>query len=155
MAFHSRRPTHSAHRLLAALLLAALAGAAGEALAHGGPEKLVERRFVVTATLWPAGDATRLRFFFRDFRSRRMPEEPLSFRVRILADGSRALAYEGAGGRVEDGRADALFRVPEEGFYEVFLSSGPMGSAHVMRQARCWRARFASTWRSATSRSSC
>ena len=132
MTVRSRRPTRSAHRLLAALLLAALAGAAGEALAHGGPSKLVERRFVVTATLWPAGDATRLRFFFRDFRSGRMPEEPLSFRVRILADGSRAPVYEGAGGRVKDGRADVLFRVPDEGFYEVFLQFWSDGDpAHV------------------------
>jgi hypothetical protein len=62
-----------------------------------------------------------LRFFFRDFQTGRMPVEPLSFRVRILADGARTLVYEGAGGRVEDGRADVLFRVPTEGFYEVFL----------------------------------
>jgi hypothetical protein len=121
MPFPFRRRTRSAHRLLAVLLLTGLAGAAGEASAHGGPDKLVERRFVVTATLWPAGDATRLRFFFRDFRSGRMPGEPLSFHVRILADRSRALVYEGAGGRVEEGRADVLFRVPDEGFYEVFL----------------------------------
>ena len=139
MPFRSRRRTRSAHRLLAALLLAALAGAAGEAFAHGGPEKLVERRFVVTATLWPAGDATRLRFFFRDFRSGRMPVEPLSFRVRILADGSRTLVYEGAGGRVEDGRADVLFRVPDEGYYEVFLQFWSDGDPTHVYAPDDWR----------------
>ena len=141
MPFRSRRHTRSAHRLLAALLLATLAGAAGEAAAHGGPSKLVERRFVVTATLWPAGDATRLRFFFRDFRSGRMPVEPLSFRVRILADGSRTLLYEGAGGRVQDGRADVLFRVPDEGFYEVvlqFWSDGDPTHVYAPDDWRVW-----------------
>ncbi len=139
MPFRSRRRTRSAPRLLAALLLAALAGAAGEALAHGGPSKLVERRFVVTATLWPAGDATRLRFFFRDFRSGRMPVEPLSFRVRILADRSWALIYEGAGDRVEDGRADVLFRAPDEGFYEVFLQFWSDGDPTHVYEPDDWR----------------
>jgi hypothetical protein len=121
------------------LVLATLAGAASEALAHGGPSKLVERRFVVTATLWPAGDATRLRFFFRDFRSGRMPVEPLSFRVRILADASRNLVYEGAGGRVEDGRADVLFRVPDEGFYEVVLQFWSDGDPTHVYAPDDWR----------------
>jgi hypothetical protein len=139
MPFRSQRRTRSAHRLLAALVLAALAGAAGEALAHGGPSKLVERRFVVTATLWPAGDATRVRFFFRDFRSGRMPVEPLSFRVRIFADESRTLVYEGAGGRVEDGRADVLFRVPDEGFYEVVLQFWSDGDPTHVYEPDDWR----------------
>ena len=34
---------------LAAVLLAALPGVAGRALAHGAPEKVVDERFVVTA----------------------------------------------------------------------------------------------------------
>jgi hypothetical protein len=139
MLFPSRRRTRSAPRVLPALLLAVLAGAAGEAVAHGGPSKLVERRFVVTATLWPAGDATRLRFFFRDFRSGRMPVEPLSFRVRILADRSRALIYEGAGSRVEDGRADVLFRAPDEGFYEVFLQFWSDGDPTHVYEPDDWR----------------
>jgi hypothetical protein len=105
---------------LAGVLLA-IAGAGGEALAHGGPDKVVERRFVVTATLWPAGDATRLRFFFREFRTGRIPEQPLSFRARILTDRSRVLVYEGPVATVEGGRADVTFRVPDEGFYEVLL----------------------------------
>ena len=139
MPFHSRRRPRSAPRVLAALLLAVLAGAAGEALAHGGPSKLVERRFVVTATLWPAGDDTRLRFFFRDFRSGRTPVEPLSFRVRILADRSRTLVYEGAGGPVEDGRADVLFRAPDEGFYEVFLQFWSAGDPTHVYEPDDWR----------------
>jgi hypothetical protein len=121
------------------LILAALAGSAGDALAHGGPDKVVERRFVVTATLWPTGDATRLRLFFRDFRSGRIPVEPLSFRVRILADRSRALVYEGAGGSVENGRADALFRVPGEGFYEVFLQFWSDGDPTHVYEPEDWR----------------
>jgi hypothetical protein len=135
----SRRRTRSALRVLAALLLATLAGPAGDALAHGGPSKLVERRFVVTATLWPTGDATRLRFFFRDFRSGRVPVEPLSFRVRILADRSRAVIYEGAGGRVEDGRVDVLFRAPDEGFYEVFLQFWSDGDPTHVYEPDDWR----------------
>jgi len=139
MPFRSRWRTRSAHGLLAALLLAALAGAAGEASAHGGPSKLVERRFVVTATLWPAGDATRLRFFLRDFRSGRVPGEPLSFRVRILADRSRALVYEGGGGRVENGRADVLFQVPNQGFYELFLQFWSDGNPTHVYEPDDWR----------------
>ena len=94
----------SAHHLLATLLLAALAGAAGEASAHGARassssagrrhRRALARRGRHAAALLLA------RLQWTD------PVKPLSFRARILADRSRTLVYEGAGGRVEDGRAD-------------------------------------------------
>jgi len=71
---------------LAAVLLAALPGVAGRALAHGAPEKVIDERFVVTVALAPDGDLTRLRFFFRDFQTGRGLTEPMSVRVRIAED---------------------------------------------------------------------
>src|SRR5438094_2977996 len=51
---------------------------AGSALAHGGPEKVVDGRFVVTLALAPTVGGTRLQFFFRDFASGRLVTEPVS-----------------------------------------------------------------------------
>lgn len=105
---------------MAAVLLVALTGV-GKALAHGGPVKVIEDRFVVTVALWPTADTTWLRFFVRDFRSGQAPAEALSFRARILEDRSRALICEGPPAPVQGGEANLLCRVPRDGFYEVFL----------------------------------
>ena len=80
--------------LAAGLLLAALPGVAGRALAHGGPEKVIDERFVVTVALAPDGDLTRLRFFFRDFRTGRGLTEPMSVRVRIAEDDTLTPLHE-------------------------------------------------------------
>src|SRR6266851_5038144 len=112
------------HLLLAALLLAALAGVGTEALAHGGPVKVIEERFVVTVALWPAAETTRLRFFVRDFRSGQAPAEALSFRARILEDRSRAVVCEGATAPVQDGEAARVYE-PED--WRVWI--GEAGSA--------------------------
>jgi hypothetical protein len=79
----------------AILLVAGLAGGAPAALAHGGPEKVIGERFVVAVSLVPVDTATRLRFFFRDFRSGRGLGEPVSLRVRVLGDGGEAAVCDG------------------------------------------------------------
>lgn len=127
------------HRLLAALLLAALAGVGTEALAHGGPVKVIEDRFVVTVALWPAAETTRLRFFVRDFRSGRAPAEDLSFRARILEERSRAVICEGAPASVEDGEANVLCHFPRDGFYEVFLQFWQDGEPARVYEPEDWR----------------
>jgi hypothetical protein len=127
------------HLLLAALLLAALAGVGTEALAHGGPVKVIEERFVVTVALWPAAETTRLRFFVRDFRSGRAPAEALSFRARILEERSRAVICEGASASVEDGEANLLCRLPRDGFYEVFLQFWQDGEPARVYEPEDWR----------------
>jgi hypothetical protein len=120
-------------------ILAALAGMAGEAAAHGGPVKVVENRFVVTAALWPAGDGMQLRFFMRDFHSGRALDESTSFRARVLADGSRAVVHESGVGAVDGGRADVFFRVPTDGFYEVFLQFWSDGDPSRVYEPEDWR----------------
>jgi len=127
------------HLLLAALLLAALAGGGTEALAHGGPVKVIEERFVVTVALWPAAETTRLRFFVRDFRSGQAPAEALSFRARILEDRSRAVVCEGATAPVQDGEANLLCRLPGDGFYEVFLQFWRDGEPARVYEPEDWR----------------
>jgi len=127
------------HLLRAALLLAALAGVGTEALAHGGPVKVIEDRFVVTVALWPAAETTRLRFFVRDFRSGQAPAEALSFRARILEDRSRAVVCEGATAPVQDGEANLLCRLPGDGFYEVFLQFWRDGEPARVYEPEDWR----------------
>ena len=65
--------------LAVVLVLAGVPGVMGRALAHGSPEKVIDERFVVTVALAPDGDFTRLRFFFRDFRTGRGLTEPMLF----------------------------------------------------------------------------
>lgn len=115
-----RAPTRQSVGLAAVLLLAALPGVAGRASAHGAPEKVIDERFVVTVAVAPDGDLTRLRFFFRDFRSGRGLTEPMSVRVRIAEDGTPTLLQD-RGVAVVGGRADVLYRFPHDGFYEVVL----------------------------------
>ena len=135
----SRPRSLPGHRLLAVLLLVALTGVGTEALAHGGPVKVIEERFVVTVALWPAAETTRLRFFVRDFRSGQAPAEALSFRARILEDRSRAVVCEGATAPVQDGEANLLCRLPGDGFYEVFLQFWRDGEPARVYEPEDWR----------------
>ena len=105
---------------LAAVLLAALPGVAGRALAHGAPEKVIDERFVVTVALAPDGDLTRLRFFFRDFQTGRGLTEPMSVRVRIAEDEAPTPLHDGHAA-VVGSWADVLYQFPHDGFYEVVL----------------------------------
>lgn len=134
---HARR--HPATRLAGALLLAALAAVGSRAWAHGGPVKVVEDRFVVTAVLFPAGDGTRLRLFFRDFQSGQVPTDVLSFQIRIRADGSRAVICESPVAAVESGQANAFCRTPHDGFYEVFLQFWLDREPERVYQPEDWR----------------
>jgi len=80
---------------LAAVLLAALPGVAGRALATGageGGRRAIRRH----RRLAPDGDLTRLRFFFRDFQTGRGLTEPMSVRVRIAEDEAPARSTTGA-----------------------------------------------------------
>ena len=95
-------------------------GVMGRALAHGSPEKVIDDRFVVTVTLAPDGDFTRLRFFFRDFRTGRGLTEPMSVRVRIAEDETLTPLHEGRAD-VMGSWADMLYQFPHDGFYEVIL----------------------------------
>ena len=106
--------------LAAVLLLAGVPGVMGRALAHGAPEKVIGERFVVTVALAPDGDFTRLRFFFRDFRTGRGLTEPMSVRVRIAEDETLAPLHEGRADVMGSG-ADMLYQFPHDGFYEVVL----------------------------------
>jgi hypothetical protein len=105
---------------LAAVLLAALPGVAGRALAHGAPEKVIDERFVVTVALAPDGDLTRLRFFFRDFQTGRGLTEPMSVRVRIAEDEAPTPLHDQRAA-VVGSWADVLYQFPHDGFYEVVL----------------------------------
>lgn len=133
---HSRSRPLPGHLLLAAVLLVLLTT---EALAHGGPVKVIEDRFVVTVALWPTAETTRLRFFVRDFRSGQAPAEALSFRARILEDRSRAVVCEGPTAAVQDGEANLLCRLPRDGFYEVFLQFWRDGEPARVYEPEDWR----------------
>jgi hypothetical protein len=135
-----RRGPAGAGWFVAALLLSMLA-AASDGDAHGGPVKVVDDRYAVTALLFPAGDATRLQFFVSEFRTGRVPQEPVSFRIRVVDDDSRAPVCPGLGGALETGRASAICRVPRDGFYEVFLefwSDREPGRVYAPEDWRVW-----------------
>ena len=136
---HSRPRPLPGPPLLAAVLLLLLTGGGTEAVAHGGPVKVVEDRFVVTVVLWPAADTTRLRFFVRDFGSGQAPAEALSFRAHILEDRSRAVTCEGPPAPVEDGEANLLCRFPRDGYYEVFLKFWQDGEPARVYEPEDWR----------------
>jgi hypothetical protein len=136
---HRRPRGRSGLCLLKMLLLLGLAASGRGAEAHGGPEKVVDDRFVVTAALVPAGDATLLRFFFRDFRSGRRSKEALSFRVRILDDRSEAVVCESPVGSVRDGWAQVLCRFSAAGFHEVFLQFWVDGELTRVYEPEDWR----------------
>ena len=106
---------------LAAGLLLAVVATADTAWAHGGPEKVVDDRFVVSLSVAPADDVTQLRFFLRDFRTGRDPADPISFRVRILAEGAPTVVYQSPPLAMASRGADVLHRFPREGFYEIFV----------------------------------
>ena len=116
----SARRRATAAWLVVALVLAVL-GAAGDTDAHGGPIKVVDDLYSVTAVLSPAGEATRLDFFVSEFLTGRSPQQPMSFRIRVVDDDSNVSVCAGLAGALESGRARALCRVPRDGFYEVFL----------------------------------
>ena len=136
---HSRSRSLAGHRLLAAGLLALLTGVGTEALAHGGPVKVIEDRYVVTVVLWPAAETTRLRFFVRDFGSGQAPAEALSFRARILEESSRAVICDGPPAPVQDGEANLLCRLPRDGYYEVFLQFWRDGEPARVYEPEDWR----------------
>ena len=95
-------------------------GVAGRALAHGGPEKVIDGRYVITVALAPDGELTRLRFFFRDFRTGRGLTDPMSVRVRIAEDETLTPLHDTRAAAV-GGRADVLYQFSHDGFYEVVL----------------------------------
>ena len=106
--------------LAVVLVLAGVPGVMGRALAHGSPEKVIDERFVVTVALAPDGDFTRLRFFFRDFRTGRGLTEPMSVRVRIAEDETLTPLHEGRAD-LTGSWADMLYQFPHDGFYEVLV----------------------------------
>ena len=122
----------------AVVLLAGIPGVMGRALAHGAPEKVVDERFVVTVALAPDGDLTRLRFFFRDFKTGRGLTEPMSVRVRIAEDEAPAPLHEGRAA-MEGSWADVLYRFPHDGFYEVVLEFSLDGEPARVYRPEDWR----------------
>ncbi len=134
----SHAPTRQSVGLAVLLLLAALPGVAGRAWAHGAPEKVIDERFVVTVALAPDGDLTRLRFFFRDFRSGRGLTEPMSARVRIAEDETPTVLHD-SGAAVVSGRADVFYQFPHDGFYEVVLEFTLAGEPARVYRPEDWR----------------
>ena len=124
--------------LVVLLVLASVPGVAGRAQAHGGPEKVVEGRFVVTVALAPDGDLTRLRFFFRDFQTGRGLTVPMSVRVRIAEDETLTPLHETKAAAV-GGRADVLYQFPQDGFYEVVLEFSLDGEPERVYRPEDWR----------------
>lgn len=124
--------------LVVLLGLASVPGAAGRALAHGGPEKVVEGRFVVTVALAPDGEFTRLRFFFRDFQTGRGLTVPMSIRVRIAEDETLTPVHDTEAAAV-GGRADVLYHFPHDGFYEVVLEFSLDGDPERVYRPEDWR----------------
>lgn len=122
--------------LIAALLLAA---AADSARAHGGPEKVIDRRFVVSVALAPAEDATRLRFSLRDFRSGQPLTEAVSYRVRIVPEHAPGARHETPPASFASGRSDVVYRFPGDGFYEVFLEFWLDGEPAQVYRPEDWR----------------
>jgi len=120
------------------LLAAALPGVAGRALAHGGPEKVIDERFVVTVALAPDGDLTRLRFFFRDFQTGRGLTEPMSVRVRIAED-EAPTPLHAQRAAVVGSWADVLYQFPHDGFYEVVLEFSLDGEPARVYRPEDWR----------------
>src|SRR5262245_34681875 len=107
---------------LAATLLAVLfSSAPTSARAHGGPEKVVGDRFVVSVALGHDNEDTRLKFFLRDFRTGREPVEPVTYRVRILEEGRTSPLYQGPPSAMVGGWTELRYRFPRDGFYEVFF----------------------------------
>ena len=122
----------------AAVLLVGGPGVMGRALAHGAPEKVIDERFVVTVALAPDGDLTRLRFFFRDFRTGRGLTEPISARVRIAKDETPTPLHEGPA-VVVGSWADVLYQFPHDGFYEVLLEFSLDGEPARVYRPEDWR----------------
>jgi hypothetical protein len=124
--------------LLVLLGLASVPGVAGRAQAHGGPEKVIEGRFVVTVALAPDGDLTRLRFFFRDFQTGRGLTVPMSVRVRIAEDETLRPLHD-TQAAATGGRADVLYQFPHDGFYEVLLEFSLDGEPERVYRPEDWR----------------
>jgi hypothetical protein len=120
------------------VLLAGMPGVVGRALAHGAPEKVVDERFVVTVALAPDGDLTRLRFFFRNFRTGRGLTEPMSVRVRIAEDETPTPLHDGRAA-VVGSWADVLYQFPRDGFYEVVLEFSIDGEPARVYRPEDWR----------------
>jgi hypothetical protein len=123
---------------VAVLVLAGGPGVVGRALAHGAPEKVVDERFVVTVALAPDGELTRLRFFFRDFRTGRGLTGPMSVRVRIAADETLTPLHDGPAA-VVGSWADVFYQFPHDGFYEVVLEFSLDGEPARVYRPEDWR----------------
>lgn len=123
---------------MAVPLLVGGPGVMGRALAHGAPEKVIDERFVVTVALAPDGDLTRLRFFFRDFRTGRGLTEPISARVRIARDEAPTPLHD-VRAAVVGSWADVLYQFPHDGFYEVVLEFSLDGEPARVYQPEDWR----------------
>jgi hypothetical protein len=136
---HRRPRKRSGPHLLGVLLLLAVVVCGRETRAHGGTEKVVDDRFVVTAVLVPIGDATLLRFFFRDFQSGQRSPEALSARVRVLDDRSGAVVCESPVASVSDGWAQVVCRFSAAGFHEVFLQFWVDGEVTRVYKPEDWR----------------
>ncbi len=108
------------------------------AAAHGGPEKVVDHKYVVSLMLLPAGDAARLRFFFRDFKTGRRLAERVFFRVRIRDEKSGDFLLASPLLSAQDGAGDWLGRFPRDGFYEVFLEFEKSGEPGKIYRPDDW-----------------
>jgi hypothetical protein len=110
--------------IAAAVLLVAsviLFSDSGLIWANGEPEKVVERKYVVSLVLVPQREEMSLRFFFRDFKTGQRLLVPISFQIKIRDPLAQKFVFESPNIRTSNGVGELVYHFSLDGFYEVFL----------------------------------
>jgi len=89
---------------------------------HPGPERIVDNKYVVLLHVQPQGEEMQLRFYFRDMKTGKPLQIPISGMVEIKATDTKQPAMENRPFSTEEGKMEMAVLFSEAGAYSVALS---------------------------------
>lgn len=88
---------------------------------HASPERIVEEKYVVTLLFIPEAEVSKMRFFFRDFKTGRSIETPISFNITISETDSALAIFKSPELSASSGVGDFAYKFPRGGLYTVLM----------------------------------
>ena len=115
---------------------------AGYALAdHTGPERIVEEKYTVTLLFIPEEAASKMRFFFRDFKTGRSIETPISFNITISEADNALTIFKSPELSASSGVGDFAYKFPKGGLYRILMEfkvGDRPGNAYLLDPWSLW-----------------